>query len=42
MRLVNGAHFSNITFLLALFASTPAVAMFGIVTVFLTCMYASL
>ena len=39
MQLVNGEQLSNVTFLLALFA---VVAVFGIVTVPLACIYASL
>ena len=42
MQLVNKAQFLNITFLLALFAAAPAAAVFAIVIVPLTSIYASL
>ena len=42
MLLVNVAQFSNITFLLALFAAAEATAVFGTVIVPLTSIYASL
>ena len=42
MQLVNGAQFSNITFLLVLFTAAPESAGFGTVIVPLTSMYASL
>ena len=42
MQLVNGAQFLNITVLLALFAASPAAAVFATVTVHLKSLYASL
>ena len=42
MQSVNGAQFSNITFLPVLFAAVAAAAVFGTVIVSLTCMYFSL
>ena len=42
MQLINRAHFLNINFVLALFASASAAAVVEAVTVPLTCYYASL
>ena len=42
MQLINGAHFLNITFLLALLASASPSAVFGTVIVPFTDIYASL
>ena len=42
MQLINGAQFLNITFLLALFSSASAAAVFGTVVVPLAGIYASL
>ena len=41
MQLVNGAQFLNITFFLVLFTAASAAALFGAITVALTCIYAS-
>ena len=42
MQSLNGAQFLNVTFLLVLFAVTPAAAVFRTVIAPLTSMYASL